>query len=224
MMSRTLTMAWLNLDSISPSSQSKASPLSRNSSAMRREHSVDRRWMLKSRVAFSWACRLSGSSPFTITSFLLSSLTPRGQMRGQGILDHSPTDSWTHPAWRTQSRYSPSTTLMGCRSEGRRGLMWKIFWAFQIMRNRLQGRTTWSRREGRIVSQRQPLRGSTSLAYPFLPERTLLSPVGKMTLSTSRSSRIRSNSLSSSFWMCALLSTSFTRSSCRVRRRALSLV
>jgi hypothetical protein len=51
--STTLTMAWLNLDSISPSNQSKASPLSRNSSAMRREHSVDRRWILKSNVAFS---------------------------------------------------------------------------------------------------------------------------------------------------------------------------
>lgn len=33
----------------------------------------------------------------------------------------------------------------------------------------------------------------------FPPTRTLLSPVGKMTLSTSRSSRIRSNSRSSSF-------------------------
>ena len=87
-----LTMAWLNLDSISPSSQSKASPLSRNSSAIRREHSVDRRWILKSKVAFSWACRLRGSSPFTITSFLLNSLTPGGQARDKELVD------WDLPA------------------------------------------------------------------------------------------------------------------------------
>lgn len=66
-------MDWLNLVSISPSSQSKASVDRRNSSVMRLEQRVERRWMLKSRVAFCWACLLSGSSPFTITSFLLSS-------------------------------------------------------------------------------------------------------------------------------------------------------
>lgn len=43
---------------------------------MRLEQRVERRWMLKSSVAFSWACLLRRSSPFTITSFLLSSLTP----------------------------------------------------------------------------------------------------------------------------------------------------
>lgn len=41
--------------------------------------------------------------------------------------------------------------------------------------------------------------GNTSPTQPFLSTRTLLSPVGKMTLSTSRSSRILSNSRSSSF-------------------------
>lgn len=80
-----LTMAWLNLDSISPSSQSNASPLSLNSSTMRRLQSVERRWMLKSSVAFSCACLLRGSSPFTITSLRLSSFTPaigEGEMGG----------------------------------------------------------------------------------------------------------------------------------------------
>lgn len=46
------------------------------------------------------------------------------------------------PPSLARSRHSPSTTLMGWRSEGRRGLMWKIFCAFQIMRSRLHGRTT----------------------------------------------------------------------------------
>lgn len=122
-----LTMAWLNLDSISPSSQSKASPLSRNSSAMRREQSVERRWMLKRSVAFSCACRLRGSSPFTITSFLLNSLTPGGQRRSK---EGRPQPGSLRSCSLTQGspgRYSPSTTLMGCRSDGRRGLMWKIF-------------------------------------------------------------------------------------------------
>lgn len=66
-------MDWLNLVSISPRSQSKASVERRNSSVMRLEQRVERRWMLKSSVAFSWACLLNGSSPFTITSFLLRS-------------------------------------------------------------------------------------------------------------------------------------------------------
>ena len=42
-------------------------------------------------------------------------------------------------------------------------------------------------------------RGRQLASPAFPPTRTLLSPVGKMTLSTSRSSRIRSNSRSSSF-------------------------
>lgn len=71
-----LTMDWLNLVSISPSSQSKASVLRRNSSVILLEQRVERRWMLNSRVAFSWACLLNWSSPFTITSFLLNSWTP----------------------------------------------------------------------------------------------------------------------------------------------------
>lgn len=122
-----LTMAWLNLDSISPSSQSKASPLSRNSSAMRREQSVERRWMLKRSVAFSCACRLRGSSPFTITSFLLNSLTPGGQRRSKEGRPQ-PGSLWSCSlAQGSPGCYSPSTTLMGCRSDGRRGFMWKIF-------------------------------------------------------------------------------------------------
>lgn len=99
----TLTMAWLNLDSISPSSQSKASPLSRNSSAMRLEQSVDLRWMLKSNVAFSCACRLSGSSPFTMTNFLLNSLTPGAQWGKEIVRAGHSRLSPSSLAWKHQS-------------------------------------------------------------------------------------------------------------------------
>lgn len=117
-------MAWLNLDSISPSSQSKASPLSRNSSAMRREQSVDLRWMLKSNVAFSCACRLSGSSPFTITNFLLNSLTPgvHGEAKRwlyQAIAESNPpVKSWDSKAGTTYKSWAAYLTYQQTWSVG----------------------------------------------------------------------------------------------------------
>lgn len=56
------------------------------------------------------------------------------------------------------------------------------------------------------------------------PPLTLLSPVGKMALRISLSSFIFSYSLSRALCTWALVITSFTTSSCRVRLRARSLV
>ena len=73
-----LTLACWNLDSISPSTHSKASSESLCSSAILREQSHERRRMLKSKVAFLWACLEISSSPSTMVSFLVRSLTPLG--------------------------------------------------------------------------------------------------------------------------------------------------
>ena len=77
---------WKRL-SISPMIHSKASVDSLCSSAILRAHNVERRRMLKRRVAFFWASRERWSVPLTITSLLLSSCTSleereRGERRG----------------------------------------------------------------------------------------------------------------------------------------------
>ena len=76
------TWAIWNRASISPSTHSKASLVSLCSSATLLEQSVERRRMLKSSVALCCACLEMASSPSTMTSLWLSSLTPALERRG----------------------------------------------------------------------------------------------------------------------------------------------
>lgn len=155
-------------DSISPKIHSNASVERWNSSITRLEQRVDRTKMFISKVALMLAARLSRSSPFTIKNFLLKSLTPTKtkhllnqlQISTHGIISvqtvsNSDETKKAENRAKCRSHKWPSMTLSGWRSVGFRVFIRKIFWAFQIRRWRLHGKTTWNSNNIRILSMPQ---------------------------------------------------------------------